>query len=608
MSAFADGNAISARSDVAQALRTLCQPLAGRASAGGARLDLGFNSGQHTDDCAGIEAFARPLWGIAPWLAGGGTYDGHAGILRGLANGFDPGHPEFWGEPRDHDQRFVELVAVAASLLIAPKAFWEPLAPAARSNLAAWLRRPNAHQLPDNNWLLFRVLANLALERVGETPDAARFAADLDRIEQFHLGEGWYSDGPNAQRDHYVAFALHFYLLLYCAFAGDRDRERCRRLRERAALFARDYAAWFDADGAAIPMGRSLGYRFAHAAFWGALAYAGVEALPWGEVKGLWLRNLRWWLRQPIRDRSGLLVPGYAYPNAGLGEQYNGPGSPYWAFKAFLPLALPETHPFWQAEETPPDRTDAVAAQLHPRFIVCRAEEGRHVFALGAGQWASWRPRHDAAKYAKFCYSTRFGFSVSASLSGLETGAHDSMLALTDDGEHFRVRRETLDHEIGPRHAASTWKPWPDVEIRTWLVAAPPWHLRVHRIRSKRGLSGVEGGFAVACEGVDRLSTLAWKSEARLALAAGSNGRCEMRDLEGARRGVVFLGSPGTNLMVPRTAIAALLGEIPSGETWLACAVLGAIGDTAPAMPFVWKPTFRGYRVELPGFLLELVR
>ncbi|SQB37568.1 Uncharacterized protein conserved in bacteria [Citrobacter koseri] len=34
-------------------------------------------------------------------------------------------------------------------------------------------------------------------------------------------------------------------------------------------------------------------------------------------------------------------------------EDYNSPGSPYWALKVFLILALPDDHAFWQAEELP---------------------------------------------------------------------------------------------------------------------------------------------------------------------------------------------------------------------------------------------------------------
>jgi hypothetical protein len=330
-----------------------------------------------------------------------------------------------------------------------------------------------------------------------------------------------------------------------------------------------------------------------------------VEALPWGEIKGLWLRNLRWWLARPIVDAQGRLVPGYAYPNAAIGEDYIGPASPYWAFKTFLPLALAADHPFWQASETVATDPGAIVAQRPPRLVVCRSEEGRHVFALCAGQPAPWGLRHDAARYAKFCYSTRFGFSVGTGTSGLTHGGYDSMLALSDDGVEFRSRRETIDVEIGERHAASTWRPWPDVAIRTWLIAAPPWHVRVHRIRTGRRLSTFEGGFAIAHAGVDRLDTQGWKHGARKAAAQGANGRCEIVDLEGERHGLVLMAEPGTNVLWPRTAIPALVENGRTGDSWIACAVLGVTDHVSIAMPFRWTRTPAGRRLEGPGFAFD---
>jgi hypothetical protein len=599
-------NPLATRDDVARALAALAAPvLRSLADPGPAGL-AAVNVSRHSDACSRIESLARPLWGIAPFAAGGGRLEGVEALAHAIARGFDPGDPLYWGEPRDHDPRIPELAAVAFAIRVAPAAFLDPLAPAARANIRAWIERMATRAVPDNNWLGLRAMGLLAAERLGGGLDVAAIAAALDRIERFDAGGGWYSDGPNEQRDHYVAFALHFDALLYAAFEDGRDAVRAARLRERAARFAHDYATWFDADGGALPIGRSLGYRFAQGAFWGALAFAGVQALPWGEVKGLWLRNLRWWLRRPILDAAGWLAPGYAYPNASAGEDYMSPGSPYWAFKAFLPLALPATHPFWAARESGPPALPAVAPQPAARLLACRAESGRHVYALCAGQWAAWRPRHDAARYAKLCYSTRFGFSVAAAATGLEAGAFDSTLAFTDDGVHFRVRRATSAHEIGERHVASSWEPWPDVAVRTWLVAAPPWHLRLHRIRSARALSTVEGGFAIPCEGADRLDARAWVGEAGRARASGEHGACEIVDLAGKRNGLVVLAEPGTNLMAPRTAIPTLGGPIDPGETWLACAVAASVGGPEGPMPFRLAAGAAGWRVETPDWALEL--
>lgn len=113
---------------------------------------------------------------------------------------------------------------------------------------------------------------------------------------------------------------------------------------ERA--FAPRYLDWFAADGAGLAFGRSLTYRFAQAAFFGAMAFAGEPGPGWGVLRGAWARQLRWWARRPIGNGDGTLSIGYAYPNLQMSEGYNSPASPYWALKAFLPLALPESHPF----------------------------------------------------------------------------------------------------------------------------------------------------------------------------------------------------------------------------------------------------------------------
>ena len=69
--------------------------------------------------------------------------------------------------------------------------------------------------------------------------------ADLDQLESFYLGEGWYSDGRSEQRDYYVAFAMHYYGLIYSTLAQEQDAERCQRFRRRAARFAQDFIMWF---------------------------------------------------------------------------------------------------------------------------------------------------------------------------------------------------------------------------------------------------------------------------------------------------------------------------------------------------------------------------
>ncbi|WP_230843819.1 DUF2264 domain-containing protein [Gloeobacter morelensis] len=571
-------NPLRSRTDLQQAVRTLFSPLKAHFSPGRARVKLGHTAAVYPARTAELEGFARPLWGLVPLAAGGGEFDDWELYRTGLTHGSDPQHPEYWGPTGNRDQAYVEMAALGFALALIPERVWEPLKPHARANLAAWLGQINRAKLVDNNWQFFRVLVNLGLARVGAESDAASLSAALAQIDAFYLGDGWYSDGPTMRRDYYVPFAMHYYGLLYAGLAGG-DPQRADRLRERAAAFAPQFAHWFAADGAALPFGRSLTYRFAQGAFWGALAFANVEVLPWGVIKGLALRHLRWWFRRPIAHNDGCLAIGYAYPNLNLAEGYNGPASPYWALKFFLPLALSDEHPFWLAEEAPLPELPSVHHQPHAGMILCRDRAGAHVFALSGTQHMP-KLRHGAEKYAKFAYSTAFGFCVSSGANGLSQTACDSMLALTDDGDHYRLREEPLETTFEGDMLRSLWKPWPEVEIETWLLPCLPWHVRVHRLRTKKSLLSSEGGFAAARpEGVDE-GALRHQGEG-FALASYPIGWSGIRDLRAKRKGEIINIAPNTNLLYPRTVIPALLGWHLPGEHWLATAVLALPGEGA---------------------------
>ncbi len=282
----------------------LAEPLVPYASPGGARITLGVNIAHHGDAAADLEGYARPLWGLAPLAAGGGDFAHWDLWARGLAAGTDPAHPEYWGDIGGLDQRQVETAAIGFALALAPEHFWDPLTGKERDRVGAWLASSLDRPTPGNNWNFFPVMVGLGLDRVGYAHDREARHARLDRLETYALGEGWYADGDTEQRDYYIPWAMHFYGLVYAALAGDQDPARAARFRQRAGEFALGFRHWFADDGSAVPFGRSLTYRFAQGSFWGALPYAGVDALPYGEVKGLLLRHLRWWHARAAADRA----------------------------------------------------------------------------------------------------------------------------------------------------------------------------------------------------------------------------------------------------------------------------------------------------------------
>jgi len=571
-------NRLATRADVELLLRDLLAPLRAHFTPGRAGLQLGATRAWYGNPSGQLEAFARPLWGLVPLAAGGGRADDLWSLWRdGLAHGTDPGHPEFWGWTGDFDQRMVETAIIALGVVLAGDVLWAPLGPAAQARVLAWIARSATAQPFDNNWHFFRVLANVALRRIGGCWSAAAVEADLRRLEQFYLGDGWYADGEARRGDYYVPWAMHFYGLVYSRLADGADPARSAEFRDRSRRFGQDFLHWFAADGAAVPFGRSLTYRMAQGSFWGALAFAGVEALPWGVIKGLYLRHLRWWMQQPILSESGLLSIGYQYPNLTMAEAYNAPGSPYWAFKVFLPLAQPAEHPFWREPEMAmPERRTVVTMRWAGQVLMAdRAAD--HVVALNAGQPVAGFPRHAARKYSKFAYSTRFAFSIPAGGSDvLAEGGFDSVLALSDDGARFRHRDHCLDAWAEAGVAHSRWEPWPDVQVRSWLIASGSVHLRVHRLTTRRALWSAETGFAV---GYGERAQVAVGAPCPGAIAVQtSSGGSGLRDLGRGRFGEHIFLEPNTNLASPLAAMPVLRAEHAPGAEWLVCAAGGWLG------------------------------
>ncbi|WP_245237532.1 DUF2264 domain-containing protein, partial [Paenibacillus ihuae] len=273
-------NPLMTRQDLVQALEQLTAPLRPLYSPGGARLKAGTTGASYPARIAEMEGFSRVLWGLVPLLMGGGDSGLWELVLDGIRHGTDPSHEEYWGEVGDYDQRLVEMAVFGFALAAIPERIWSPLAPQEQDHLYLWLNQINAHPCYDCNWLFFNVLVNTGFKKLGLPYDAEQLENNLRRMDDFYLGEGWYSDGINGHSDYYVPFAIHYYGLLYAKLMEQEDPGRSRLFKERAGLFAAEFITWFAADGSALPYGRSLAYRFAQSAFWSAYAYAEVDGLP----------------------------------------------------------------------------------------------------------------------------------------------------------------------------------------------------------------------------------------------------------------------------------------------------------------------------------------
>ncbi|MFP5596693.1 DUF2264 domain-containing protein [Kluyvera sp. 142486] len=573
---------LSSRQDVAQTLTAMLSALDKQFPDNVAQFSLGKTCAHYSTDIAEMEGLSRALWGLFPLLAGGEAVPFSDKYLTAIKLGTDPQSPSYWGETGPYDQRLVEMAAYGLGLALLQDKLTSHFSAAELENLHRWLNQITDAQMPDSNWNYFAIIVQLGFKRAGLPYDQAAIDRRFTMMEAYYLGGGWYSDGPGRPKDYYISMAFHFYGLIYATLNADDDPARAATLRERACLFAKDFIYLSAADGASVPFGRSLTYRFAMVAFWSGVAFAGLDVFSPGIVKGIILRHLRWWLDQPIFDRDGILTLGFAYPNLAMCEDYNSPGSPYWALKVFLIMALPETHAFWQAEEMPLPNLAPVHVIVPAQQILQHSENSQHVVMLTSGQLELNNYVNTEAKYTKFAYSTRFGFTIERGRYGIKHAACDSMLLLSDNDNYWRGRRECESVEMLDGAIYSRWLPWHDVQVDTWLIPCGDWHVRVHRVNTARRLQTVEGGFAVM------------KADAELtvrqSLVNAANGVSAVVDLSphAVRMADSVITPPNSSVMFAEcAAIPTLTGEIAPGEHWLCCAVVasGNHNMTLPALP-----------------------
>ncbi|KAK5993688.1 hypothetical protein PT974_07124 [Cladobotryum mycophilum] len=178
---------IKDRASVQELLRTLLDPLTPFFSPGRARVKCPGGTAVRFDQTASeVEGICRPLWGLAGLLAGGGEYGGTNLWIEGIKAGTDPNNPEYWGYPRDNDQRMVEMCPLGFTLAVAPE-FWNSFSATERENVENWLGNSiNEKNMPNTNWLWFRVFANLGLKQNGAKYSQERLDGDIKHLDTFY--------------------------------------------------------------------------------------------------------------------------------------------------------------------------------------------------------------------------------------------------------------------------------------------------------------------------------------------------------------------------------------------------------------------------------------
>lgn len=319
--------------------------------------------GANRASCTHLEAMARALDGIAPWLelrGLGGEEESKraamaASVIESLDKATHPKSPDFmdFGE----HQALVDAGFLAQGLLRCRQRIWECLDGGTRSNVIRCLKATRARKPPFNNWLLFAAMIEAFLGSVGEDWDAMRVDYAIRQHEQWYKGDGVYGDGPFFHWDYYNSFVIQPMLLDVLA-AVSRFTDQWNAFRKPVLERAQRYGAVLERiispDGTFAPLGRSLAYRNGAFHLLGHLAL--LDALPPvlapAQVRcALTAVMKRVMEPEGTFDEQGWLKIGLCGHQPGIGESYVSTGSLYFCLCGLVPLGLPPEHAFWSAPD-----------------------------------------------------------------------------------------------------------------------------------------------------------------------------------------------------------------------------------------------------------------
>lgn len=315
------------------------------------------------DEITHLEAVGRTLAGVAPWLAlpDDDTEEGklrkqmREEVLKGLKNAVDPNSPDKLNFTKQA-QPIVDAAYLVHAFLRAPKALWEPLDKVTKQRYIDSFKALRDRTGAYNNWLLFTGLTEAFLMQQGERADQFRLRVSKNKIQEWYVGDGWYSDGSKFSMDYYNSYVLNPMMvammetLVPFRWASQKEYEQALSRMVRHAEFCERIIG---PDGTYPAFGRSVTYRTA--AFQSLADVALRGKLP-SFIKPAQVRCALTTVHRNMYegnqnfDKDGWLVLGFNGHQPEVADGYTSTGSLYMATLSFLPLGLPADNPFWTDE------------------------------------------------------------------------------------------------------------------------------------------------------------------------------------------------------------------------------------------------------------------
>lgn len=307
-----------------------------------------------------METFGRLMAGITPWLGAQGLSGSEATsqqamvreALQAYGHAVDPQSPDYllW---RKEGQPLVDAAFIAHSFLRAPKAMWEPLDTVTKKRYIDEFIRLRRVKPPYNNWLLFAAMVEAFLLSIGEDFDPMRIDLAIRKTNEWYVGDGWYGDGPVFHFDYYNGYVIQPMLtdiLDVWTTAGKAPRKEYDLALQRMQRHAEFQERMISPEGTYPAFGRSVTYRMG--LFQPLAQLAMLDKLPQGYSRGQVRSALTTVMQRQFAhpgnfDKEGWLQLGFAGHQPNIADSYSNNGSMYLTSLVFLPLGLPDTHPFW---------------------------------------------------------------------------------------------------------------------------------------------------------------------------------------------------------------------------------------------------------------------
>lgn len=337
-------------------------------------------------DVTYMECFGRLMAGLAPWLSlpDDDTAEGaqrkqlREWALKSYAQAVDPSAPDYllW---RQEGQTLVDAAYIAESFLRGYDALWLPLDSVTKQRYIAEFTQLRRVDPPYSNWLLFSATVESFLRKAGAPCDNYRISSSLRKIEEWYVGDGWYSDGPHFAFDYYNSYVIHpMYIEALEVFteAGKHKRiwnmPECdyHKAIERAQRFGMILERMISPEGTLPVFGRSITYRTGSLQTLALISWRGwlPKELTNGQVRsGMTAVIKRMFGDNRNFNAGGFLTLGFNGSQPKISDYYTNNGSLYMASLALLPLGLPADSAFWTDAPQPWTSKKAWEGEDFPR-------------------------------------------------------------------------------------------------------------------------------------------------------------------------------------------------------------------------------------------------